>query len=558
MRRAITLAMLLLVASIAPVAASQSGTDAYAEWTDHDYCEYFEQTDAYLCFGFRSYWHQYGGLEIFGYPITNEIEENGMVVQYFQRARFEWHPGVWPERHDVLQGLLGVEIAGEMDDHDAFTPVEAAKDDCEYFAITGHNVCGEFLKRWNMSGGLPVFGYPISEAFEDEDGMLIQFFERQVMEYQPGVWPERHDVLFRLIGLEVWESKAAPEPEPQPELSVVADNLVQPRGLLATEHGLYISEAGAGGDGACITLGSGAEGCFGESSALTLLDDSGQNRLIEGVASLVEDTGEGIGIHDIALDDDGNIYVVVGLGADPNYREDLGPDATTLGTVIQINDQGGYTVIADLAEYERVNNPDGAAHPDSNPYGIAWDGEDLIIADAGANNVLRVSLDGDIEVIAVLPPRMVETPPFIDAPMMPMESVPTNVAIGPDGNYYVSELTGFPFPVGEAKIYQITPDGDVEVFADGFTFLGDLAFDADGNLWALEIVAGGLLNADPDDLSTVASRIIQIDSDGNQMADYMFQGMAFATGISVGGDGEIYVVNLAVTPGAHVLRIDLP
>jgi hypothetical protein len=102
-----------------------------------------------------------------------------------------------------------------------------------------------------------------------------------------------------------------------------------------------------------------------------------------------------------------------------------------------------------------------------------------------------------------------------------MESVPTNVAVGPDGNYYLAELTGFPFPVGEANIYQITPNGDVTIFASGFTTLGDLTFDADGNLWALEILAGGLLGADPEDPSTLASRIIKIAPDGSQ-ADYMF------------------------------------
>jgi hypothetical protein len=557
MRRALLLAMFMLIASIVPVAASESGEDAYAEWASLDYCEYFEQTDKYLCFGFRSYWQQYGGLEIFGYPITNEIQEDGLTVQYFERARLEWHPGVWPERHDVLQGRLGAEITRDMAGEGPFAPVDSAKDGCQYFAQTGHNVCDNFLKRWEMSGGLPVFGYPISEAYTDDDGMIVQYFERQRMEYQPGVWPERHDVLFGLIGLEVWETRADPAPPPEPALTVIASDLMQPRGIYADDHGIYIAEAGLGGDGECIVLGSGATGCFGESSALTKLDATGQHRVIEGVASLVEDTGEGIGIHDITKDSNGDIYAVVGLGADPNLRDDLGPDATTLGTVIRINLDGTYDVIADLAEFERINNPDGSDPPDANPYGIAWDGEDLIVADAGANNVLRVSLDGDVELVAVLPTRMVEPPPFIDAPVIPMESVPTNVAVGADGNYYVAELTGFPFPVGGAVIYQITPGGDVSVFAEGLSLLGDLTFDADGNLWALEIVAGGLLAADPDDPSTLASRIVKIAPDGTQ-TDYMFQGMAFATGIDVGPEGEIYVVNLAVTPMAHVLRIDLP
>lgn len=558
MRRAIALAMLLLITSFASVSATTDGSDAYAEWADYDYCDYYEQTDKYLCFGFRSYWNDYGGLEIFGYPISNEIQEDGLTVQYFERARLEWHPGVWPERHNVLQGRLGAEEAArQYAGHSAFERTDASKDGCVYFAITGHNVCDNFLKRWQMSGGLPVFGYPISEAFTNDDGMLVQWFERQRMEYQPGVWPERHNVLLGLIGVDVWESKAGPTPPPaQPELTVIADNLVQPRGILATEHGIYIAEAGAGGDGPCIMLGSGVEGCVGLSSALTVLDAEGQRRLVEGISSLIEETGEGIGIHDIAVDDEGEIYVVVGLGANPELLWDLGEDGDDLAAVLHIDADGEVTFIADLAEHEEFENPDGT-DLDTNPYGIAWDGESLIVADAGGNSVLRVSLDGDVETVAVLPSRMVEAPPFIPAPEIPMDSVPVNVAVGPDGNYYVAELTGFPFPPGGANIYKITPDGDVSVHASGFTNLGDLAFDHHGNLWALEIVAGGLLSADPDDPSTLASRIIKIAPGGTE-TDYMFQGMAFATGIDIGAEGEIYVVNLAVTPMAHVLRIDLP
>ena len=537
MRRALILALGLLVASLAPAAASETSDDPFADWANGDHCETFEATGYEVCSVFLDYWHTYGGLEIFGYPITDAFEEDGMMVQYFQRARLEHQPGVWPERFDVLQGLLGAELTAGIRDQAPFQPADEAIGDCAYFAATGHNVCDQFLERWQMSGGLPVFGYPISEAFEDEDGMLVQYFQRQRMEHQPGVWPERHDVLLGLLGSETLAADVPePEPEPQPELTVVAGDLVHPRGILATDAGLYISEAGSGGDGPCITLATGDEGCLGMSGAITLLDDAGQNRIAEGIASLVEETGEGIGVHDIAVDDEGNIYAVVGMGAPPAARAELGDDGAMLATVIHVDDEGNAHIVADLAEHEEVENPDGT-ELDTNPYGIAW--------------------DGDVETVAVLETRMVEPPPFIEAPVIPMESVPTNVAVGPDGNYYVSELTGFPFPVGGANIHQITPDGDVSVYAEGFTNLGDLTFDADGNLWVVEILAGGLLNADPEDPSTLASRIVKIDTDGNQ-TEYMFQGMAFATGIQVGADGEIYVVNLAVTPNAHVLRIDLP
>ena len=47
-------------------------------------------------------------MTIFGYPITEEIAEGELTVQYFERARFEHHPENQPP-YDVLLGLLGRE-----------------------------------------------------------------------------------------------------------------------------------------------------------------------------------------------------------------------------------------------------------------------------------------------------------------------------------------------------------------------------------------------------------------------------------------------------------------
>ena len=76
---------------------------------------YFPQTGHWIGGGFRQKWEEYEALgkalECIGYPITDEMQETigGRVytVQYFERARFEWHTesgqGV------VLFGLLGNE-----------------------------------------------------------------------------------------------------------------------------------------------------------------------------------------------------------------------------------------------------------------------------------------------------------------------------------------------------------------------------------------------------------------------------------------------------------------
>ena len=77
---------------------------------------YFPQTQHSIRGVFRSYWRNNGGLAIFGYPISAEFEERGSDdrayrVQYFERARFEYHPEHAGTRYEVLLGQLGSQYA---------------------------------------------------------------------------------------------------------------------------------------------------------------------------------------------------------------------------------------------------------------------------------------------------------------------------------------------------------------------------------------------------------------------------------------------------------------
>jgi hypothetical protein len=73
---------------------------------------YYPQTGHNLGGMFRYYWEQYGGLFVYGYPITEEIAEKSRIdgkvytVQYFERARFEFHPEN-TGKSQVLLGQLG-------------------------------------------------------------------------------------------------------------------------------------------------------------------------------------------------------------------------------------------------------------------------------------------------------------------------------------------------------------------------------------------------------------------------------------------------------------------
>ena len=135
---------------------------------------------------FLTYWQRHGGLAINGYPLSDEfveVLEDGRAyeVQYFERVRLEHHPEN-PPPFDMLLGQFGRRIRPA-------DPPAAPLPGQEYFAETGHNLGDGFLAYWQANGGLPQFGYPISEVFEErlEDGKVyrVQYFERARFEYHP-------------------------------------------------------------------------------------------------------------------------------------------------------------------------------------------------------------------------------------------------------------------------------------------------------------------------------------------------------------------------------------
>lgn len=89
-------------------------------------CQYFDQTGHSMCYVFRDYWLNNGGLDRFGYPITEYTTENGLVVQYFQRARMEWHPEVVTGSHIQLAPLGQIYYLSAGFDPTRIDPVGAA------------------------------------------------------------------------------------------------------------------------------------------------------------------------------------------------------------------------------------------------------------------------------------------------------------------------------------------------------------------------------------------------------------------------------------------------
>ena len=89
-------------------------------------CEYVAATGHSLCGAFRDEWHAHGldlgdrglsqreSLALFGYPISEPFTDpdSGLMVQYFERARFESHPDN-PAGWQVELGRLGADHLSE-------------------------------------------------------------------------------------------------------------------------------------------------------------------------------------------------------------------------------------------------------------------------------------------------------------------------------------------------------------------------------------------------------------------------------------------------------------
>ncbi|RPI30515.1 MAG: hypothetical protein EHM70_13710 [Chloroflexota bacterium] len=89
-------------------------------------CRYFDETEHQVCYAFLQFFENNGGIAQFGYPISEIEIQDDRMIQYFQRARLEWHPEMPAGQRVTLTDLGRFYFDARKEDPARLLPVRDA------------------------------------------------------------------------------------------------------------------------------------------------------------------------------------------------------------------------------------------------------------------------------------------------------------------------------------------------------------------------------------------------------------------------------------------------
>jgi DNA-binding beta-propeller fold protein YncE len=310
----------------------------------------------------------------------------------------------------------------------------------------------------------------------------------------------------------------------------VATGLDNPRSVAFHDGAVYVANAGRGGS---QCRGKGEEAmCIGTTGRIVRVAADGRKSTVaRGMFSLAGQGGPfAAGLHGVSVAPDGSVFGVTGSATPRDLQGVPAAVRSKVGRVFRASG-GAFSQVARVDRLEHRRNLDNVkGDRNSNPYAVLALADRQIVVDAGANAVLEVR-DGKVSLLSLIPNRRGGR----------RQSVPSSIALGPGGDYYVGELAESSGN-GKARVWRIPAGGgDAEVYRSGFTTISGLAFATDGTMYVTEFA----LN-----FETLKGRLVQVSPDGSSRR--VLAGgrkLRAPTGAAVDpATGAVYVSNFSVLP----------
>jgi sugar lactone lactonase YvrE len=311
-------------------------------------------------------------------------------------------------------------------------------------------------------------------------------------------------------------------------VETVARGLDNPRGVaLGPDGNIYVANAGRAGR-RCVGEGD-EQRCFGLSGKVVRVTPGGRVRTVAGrFASLAGPDGSFAGgVHGVSVAPGGTVFAVTGSATPRDVRSFPTPARRQAGRLFDLTG-GDLDAVARIDRVEWENNVDRVrGDRNSNPYAVLALADRQLVVDAGANAVFEVR-GRRVTLFAVIPKNRRR------------DSVPSSIALGPDGNVYVGELAE---GAGRrrARVWRIpAAGGDPVVHATGFTFISGLAFGPDGSMFVTEFARSF-------ERGDFRGSVVRVQPDGTRTR--LGSGDLVApTGAAVDAAGAVYVSNASVAP----------
>jgi hypothetical protein len=325
-------------------------------------------------------------------------------------------------------------------------------------------------------------------------------------------------------------------------VKVFATGLNNPRGLKFGPDGyLYVAEGGKGGTNStkCVQVVPPVGPYTGSptNAGISKISTNGTRTVVtDNLPSSVNALGDVSGVGDIAFIGNNLYAIITGAGCSHGV-------STMPNSVVRVNPDGSWKLIADLSEYliaNPVKNPEEEDfEPDGDWYSMINVNDNLYAIEANHGELVKITTGGTVTRIA-------------DISASQGHIVPTAVVYA-GGNFLVGNLNPFPIVDGSSSIYKISESGNVQVWATGFTTILGLTMDTKNRLYVLENTTG---NPFP---TPGTGRVVRLNQDGTK--DIIATGLTLPTSITHGPDGNLYVSAVGFGPlaigGGQVLQLKL-